>query len=674
MRGWARAGLLLLIFALALSTRVAAGQSTEVTLGAQDSIFDRPSQSPIMYETSYDRDVSSGTWTQTLSYNVSRGRLSFAADGNYTSIDLKGGKRLGNSSGTIGGRLSYLAARRWTLGLEGHFNKLSSEDFVSNSNQRQDRLKITSQYALSPLSSLNLQAGLSSEFQQDHTLSLRPLGVERLRLLPVYDAAGESVGVDSVFIRDQRDSTFMTGRQDGASGQVDWQVSQALRLVTDASGSRIRPTTKSFLRDFGRTTESAPIQLMDRSRFESPNDNTNLQTKLTFLKGTTQSTLTLKRFRSNQQYFERLLRGQEHVSIDQRSGAFHLERLLVRGAQFIVDGVLDRRLSEYALRSSRTNLLSGRSLITSLAYNPSSLTRGAIDFSIDTHKNSRQASANGTNLTRFLQGNAAHRLSDRLSLDASGNVSLTRYEYVDSVLDQDNVRTYSSIGGSYRVSPRCSTMVHFSASRNHVIAIDPSRSGNNNIQSTYQMDAVLRARATQSIVIDQRYLLNAVYQIYDASQAESKNVLSRIRRIDTTITDSMFTFAVLQLTHNFLFRDSGSFSRPPGADERLYRVGSETYQQTLSANISLKPGAGVSLFATQSLGNTRTRFPRGGTELLDNRWTLTAGGTIDRPLWGNGSVRGTVQHIDAYTERRDPGDALRAQNDWIAGVTFQKEF
>jgi len=45
-------------------------------------------RTPLLYDTSYDRDRSTGTWAQSLSYNYARQRLSLSANGNYTSIDL----------------------------------------------------------------------------------------------------------------------------------------------------------------------------------------------------------------------------------------------------------------------------------------------------------------------------------------------------------------------------------------------------------------------------------------------------------------------------------------------------------------------------------------------------------------------------------------------------------
>ena len=43
-------------------------------------------------------------------------------------------------------------------------------------------------------------------------------------------------------------------------------------------------------------------------------------------------------------------------------------------------------------------------------------------------------------------------------------------------------------------------------------------------------------------------------------------------------------------------------------------------------------------------------------------------------MLGNANLNGSVQHVGAYTERINPGDPLRDQDDWIAGVTLTKDF
>src|SRR5439155_354407 len=293
------------------------------------------------------------------------------------------------------------------------------------------------------------------------------------------------------------------------------------------------------LRDFARALDGSPVEVLDRSRFESPNESETYQTKLSY--GGIHRVLAwanVREVHNTQQYFDKSLRGQEQLSIDQRGGLLHAEFAPMVGAQIAVEGSMNRSLSEYALRANRSSLVTSQTMQTSFNFSPSSGSRASAVLNLDRKKNERQATGNGLNISRFLQVNGAYRLSPRLALDAAGTVSLFSSQYVDSTL---------------RV-------------------------------------------------------------------------------------------ATIQMTHNFLFRDSGSFTRPIGGGTREYNVGSETYQQTLGATLGIMPMAGVQLFVTQSLGNTKSHFPATNTGTVDNRWNLAVGATVERTMMGGAALRGSAQH------------------------------
>ena len=650
-------------------------QTTDELLGGVDTLFAHPGRSPITYLTTYDRDVSTGTWTQSISYSRARPRVLLGLDGSSNRTAFVNGRGLGSGNGNFSGRLSLLAAKGLTVGANGRFDKIASQDPISRFTQRQNRLMLWSTYLIVPLRGLDMRAILTSEFQQDHTLTLRPLAQEKLRYFTSYNAAGDSVGVDSIFVRDQRDSTYMTGRQDGLTTQANWNPSRWLRVTALGAGTRIRPTTTNNLRDIGRSVGQTQAEHRERTRYESPNEYLNYETKVAYTgpRGL-QSWIKLSRLRSNQQYFDKLSRAQEELSYELDGAVLHAEHSPLRSVQISLDGKLDRTLSDYRVRTSRTSLVTGKTMKGALTYNPSFQTRAALEFDLDEHRNARQSSGNGLNTTHFLQMSGAHRLTARFGMDGVSTISLTSREYENPILDEDNLRTYVNVGGGYQVSSRCSTTVHFSTSRGHRIAIDPTQSGNNNIQSTYQMDATLRLFVTPSVNINQNYNLNAFYQIYDDAGAESKNVLSRIRRIDTVISDSLFPFAQVQLKHNFLYFDTGTFRRRPGEDVRKYSIATRMYQQTLSASVILKPVSGIDLFLIQSLGNTTTTIPASLTTTIDTRWNLALGANIDRPILGDAELKGTVQHIAGYTERRDLTDPFHEQDDWYVAASLLKPF
>jgi len=170
----------------------------------------------------------------------------------------------------------------------------------------------------------------------------------------------------------------------------------------------------------------------------------------------------------------------------------------------------------------------------------------------------------------------------------------------------------------------------------------------------------------------QFYQINANYLFYD--YVEARNTLTRIRRIDTTLTDSLFSFALIRLTHNFYFQDLGSYSRLAGENSRTYSVAQQLYQQNVAVTLGLRPVPGIAFSATQSLANKRNYYPSGGQSTDQNRWNLNVSGVIDRQLPGDMALQGSIQHIGEYTERPSNLPSAEVVGYWLAGVTFTKSF
>jgi hypothetical protein len=204
------------------------------------------------------------------------------------------------------------------------------------------------------------------------------------------------------------------------------------------------------------------------------------------------------------------------------------------------------------------------------------------------------------------------------------------------------------------------------------VAIAASASGGNNVQTTYQMDATLNLRVTPTFTVFQTYQINANYLIYDYD--EPRNTLTRIRRIDTFLSDSLFSFCFVRLAHNFFFQDRGSYSRDEEGGNRTYSVAQELYQQNLSATLGVRPFQGIVLTATQSLANTRNYITSPPVDTNRNRWNLNLGATVDRPLPGDMTLQGTIQRIDEYTELPNGLPPIDVVDYWIAMVQFSKEF
>jgi hypothetical protein len=654
--------------ATADSARVQSGGvvPTTATIGTPDSVFRQTVKIPFQYNSSYDLDRATGTWTQNASYGIRQGHFTADLSGTSTTTDDVLDVGLGGRGGSFMGQLNFLPAKRWVLTMDGRFQASSSGNPLSGTRQHQNRIAFRSQYSVDPLKVLSVRTILSTELQEDHNLSYRPLA----------DTTAYS----------QRDSTTVTGRQDAISAQVNWKPMAGLTAMFQGGGSRVTPETRTVSTDFLRGSAGGGQRDSIAPPIETPITNNNLTGNFGFT-GIRKLTagLQLKRLENDQEYFDRVLRGQEHSSSSQRSGSLHLEST-PRPPLFVsLDGVLSRSLNEYRLRKTSTSLVRTQNVAGLVSYNKPA-TRGSLRLEVTRARSERQLSQNGISLTRFLTATAARRVTSRFQLDGTGTASLIsyQYDYPDTAIpfkdDRDQLRTFFNVGGGYAVSSQCSTTVHFSTGRTHTVAIGAEAAADNVVQTDYQMNATLLLRASRVLTIQQNYLLSAVYQIYDYT--ESRDFLSRIKRIDTTIADTLLPYVYANVVHNFLFRDVGPYVRPEGGGGRLYNKTAETYQQNLGVTLGLRAPSGLNAFITQNLSNTRDRSLASGSETVTNRWTLTFGGDMIRTLPGETQLQIQARHIGAYTERPPGCDGpnppascdRREEMYWVVNASVQKAF
>ena len=623
-------------------------------------------RTPLLYDTSYDRDRSTGTWAQSLSYNYARQRLSLSANGNYTSIDLILNQGSGSESGNLTTRGSFLVTRRWNLALEGTFTHLGSRDPQIRANDRQNRLRLSNQLNLVSSPTLSLQSTLYGEIEQDHGLTSGPAFRTR------------TIAADTVRTDAKRDSVYTRGPQEGITMGARWTIAPWMKMSADFSGTRTQRKISSYLHEFGTRQDGVRVEVPDTQHFNPMDGTQSAQSQWVYSgKRGLLASLNMKYLDSDQSYYEKDLRNIEQLGINQRSALGHFEYPPIRGAQLTIDGKKDYALSQYSTRGTRTSRVTGQSAHSSLFYGPSVKGNAGAEFTVDQRKTDLQTiGGNGVTITRFLQLTGMYRLTRRLGVQGSGSASLNSIQFVpaEAKADQDYARAALNVAGTYTISKQCSTTVRFLVTRGHLVWIDPSRSGTNSALTNYQVDAGLKLGVTPTLSINQNYSFVASYTIYDQLPSESKNVLNRSKRIDTTVTETFFSVATFQLTHNFLFLDSGSFQRRSASEARLYNVLNERWQQALSATLTAKPARGIQIYISQNLNNTRIHQPASDLRTRDNQWQLVSGASVDRTILGSASLHGSFQRIQQYTERQSPADDLRESDVWVAGVALHKEF
>lgn len=666
-----RAALLTAILALGVWVHPGPAAAQDVDVSIPDSLFMERPKEPVSYVTTYNRDLSSGNWSQSLAYNHTTSRFSFGLTGSSNAIDGLRGLSTQGLAGDLGGNFTFRATNRWIWALDGRGSMNSTEDDRSKTDRRQSRLQLRTQYSFNPLPRLSGVGILFAELQGDQSLASRTIpGQQHV----VIDSS--VVPPDTTTYRDHasRDSSFTSGLRDGLSGSIRWTPATWLDMTGIGAATSIQSKTKTRTRDFWAVNPGDAATLVTDSlgSSEAPNGDRRfeMRTSFTAIKSLPMN-VVLKNSDSDQEFYSLARRGQEHLSYGSRSGVFHVGMAPLAGSQFTIDAGLSRSLREYNLQTNLNSLVrTGTVDVNFTIYR--SISRASVGFHVGRTDNERQITQNGLVIDRALTASGARRVSGRLWLDGTGSLSLFSRQYDDEVSDRDDVRGYGSAGGGYRVSERCSTTVHFSASRAHAVAIAASASGGNNVQTTYQMDATLNLRVTPTFTVFQTYQINANYLIYDYD--EPRNTLTRIRRIDTFLSDSLFSFCFVRLAHNFFFQDRGSYSRDEEGGNRTYSVAQELYQQNLSATLGVRPFQGIVLTATQSLANTRNYITSPPVDTNRNRWNLNLGATVDRPLPGDMTLQGTIQRIDEYTELPNGLPPIDVVDYWIAMVQFSKEF
>lgn len=636
-----------------------------------DSLFVQRSTEPVSYFTTYNRDLSAGVWSQTLSYNHNSRRYAFGLSGSSNTTQGLRGLSIQGLAGDLGGSFTVKATNRWLLALEGRGNMNSSEDDRSKTTRRQSRLQLRTQYSFNPRPNLSGVGILFGELQRDNSLGSRTIpGQQRV----VIDSTVAPPDTTTYLGHASRDSSFTTGLRDGLSGSLHWTPAVWMDVTGAGGVTSTNSETKTLTHDYWSLNPGAGATLstdsLGISTAPTGDQRVNLRAAYTGIRRTMMS-VEVQNLNTDQEYFSITKRGQERLAYGDRTGKFHLENTPIASAQFTIDASLGHSDREYKLQKNLNSLVKTASISTNfMMYKTES--RASLGFEVGRTQNDRQITQNGLVLDRVLTAGAAKRISRRLWLDGNGSLTLFSRLYEDSVSDRDDIRGYGSLGGGYRVSDRCSTTVHFSTTRAHAVAIDASSSGGNNVQTTYQMDATLSLLVARTFQILQNYQINANYQIYDYD--EPRNTLTRIQRIDTVLSDSLFSFGFIRLVHNFFFQDRGGFSAQDEGGGRVYVVSQQLYQQNLSATVGIRPFRGIVLTATQSLANSRTYLITPPLDTNRNRWNLNLGATVDRPLPGDMTLSGSIQHIGEFTELPKDLPSVEQVNYWIATVQFGKDF
>src|SRR6185503_2883924 len=157
--------------------------------------------------TSYDRNVSRAAWIQTLSYAHNAKRVAFNLNGSATTVNALRGIKSDGLDGDFSGSVNVLATKHWTWALDGRYGLNSNDDQLASTDRRQNKLQLRTQYQFNPLPKVSAMGLVFAEFQQDQSV-----GDRRIPVSSDSDFASHAA----------KDSSYTSGRRDGASGTITW--------------------------------------------------------------------------------------------------------------------------------------------------------------------------------------------------------------------------------------------------------------------------------------------------------------------------------------------------------------------------------------------------------------------------------------------------------------------
>src|SRR5262245_21481750 len=207
----------------------------DVTPTVPDTTFIPRSHEPISYYTSYDRNVSRASWLQTLSYAHNAKRVAFNLSASAITSSALQGLKSDGLDGDINGSVNLRATNNWTWALDGRFGINSNNDQLSSTDRRQNKLQIRTQYQFSPLRNVSAMGLVFEEFQKDQSVGDRTI--------PVAPQTGFKSHAGT-------DSSYTSGRRDGASGTITWKPVAWLEIGGTGGLTSINTTTNTVQREF----------------------------------------------------------------------------------------------------------------------------------------------------------------------------------------------------------------------------------------------------------------------------------------------------------------------------------------------------------------------------------------------------------------------------------------
>jgi hypothetical protein len=270
-------------------------------------------------------------------------------------------------------------------------------------------------------------------------------------------------------------------------------------------------------------------------------------------------------------------------------------------------------------------------------------------------------------------------IGPRLQVTGTTNLSLISYFYhpnaesTQPLQDRDDYRQVLDLSLTYKPGYRFDTSFSMQRTRTRTVNIDASSSGNNTQNERYQILATITYAWSARTSITQRYSISADYTQLDFRPEQ--NSLTRETKVSTQIKSQVTDRTVVELDHDYRFRDSGSYAGTP----RLYGRSSTDAQQDLDLNTQYSIVQGFSVNLKQSMDVRRTKALASGNVSKTLDLELVEGFNLNHAFSGGLSVSANFNRTDDYLQQplssSDPTSTkVQKRKFWVIQASLNKGF
>jgi len=593
---------ILILVALPAAARAEepAGEDSTAAFGRPDSVLigeappesttagtSRPAQQP-GYSSSYSVNRTQASWEQKFQV----GRSWEKAEVNYSiSLTLGEDTRL-RGRRTKNGSTKAMAKLRLrpdvSLDLSATQSKNNLLYTTTETRIGRDALELGLEYSPKLIEKLTGNVTAKMSFRRSRELFLQP---DRDTLF--------SGGTPIPISVDREDLTISRGTGFNVGGRLQFSLLDALKWDVNGSEDYARLAAAT---DITKREKGDVYGYVGRESISHENENItrNLSSALTFSRGKSLGVkLTGKLQDARSEYFE------PRAGVESKLGGrkeldFNLNYNLGTLLKLSTISNVSKGSVEYALQPDRNQDVAKRSLKSTVELSPRPGTKLTNVFTWGLQRTEYSTLLPPEDLeTRSLESKFTQKFGRKASLALANRIDLSSWMYEDPSRDRDTYFQRMDFNLTYRLFNQIATSLFFGRTTRKTVNIDQTRSSNNTTENVWTLRPTFSWPLSRWSKLTQQYSFTADYTFYDFD--EMRNDLVRVREIVTSFTTNLLDELKLTMDHRFQYRDTGSYSREPGASRRTYSKSTERETQGLRLTVAYAPRAWLTFRVAERL-------------------------------------------------------------------------